>query len=164
MNLYELTDNIATLSRGMETWAEEHEGDVTEFPGLALLEALDGEKEQKILGLGAWYKNLEAEAEAIRAEEVKLAARRKALTARSERVKSWMASFLDPGQKLADGRCALSWRRSEQVLVTCLPDLLPIEYQRITVEARKTELKNALKSGKTVEGVELVPNMNLQIK
>ena len=164
MNLYELSLEIAVLSERMEIWAEEHEGDVSEFPGLECLEVVEVERDEKILGLAAWTKNLDSEAEAIKAEVKRLTDRARALTARSERVKGWVGLLLEPGQKLADSRCVLSWRRSEQVALTCKPEALPPEYQRVTTEANKTELKNALKAGKTVIGATLIHNMNLQIK
>jgi len=164
MNLYELSLEITFLAGRMDQWAEEHDGDVSEFPGLDLLEELEGEKDQKILNLAVWTKNLDSEADAIKAEVKRLTDRARALTARSERVQEWVGLLLGPGRKLADGRCALSWRRSDQVALTCKPETLPTEYQRVKVEADKTEIKNAIKAGKTVIGATLIHNMNLQIK
>jgi len=164
MNLYELSLEIAVLSERMEIWAEEHEGDVSEFPGLECLEVVEVERDEKILGLAAWTKNLDSEAEAIKAEVKRLTDRARALTARSERVQEWVGLLLGPGRKLADGRCALSWRRSSQVVITCNPQDLPAEFQKVTVEAKKADLKTALKSGKTVDNVQIIEKNNLQIK
>lgn len=38
------------------------------------------------------------------------------------------------------------------------------DYQRITIDADKTALKNALKAGETIDGVELEPTEHLRIR
>ena len=57
-------------------------------------------------------------------------------------------------------------RQSAELLDGVDPVSLPLEYQRVkvTVEPDKTKLKEALKAGKTIEGVELVERQNIQIK
>lgn len=164
MKLYELNEEIEIAERAINEYAEKNEGDITDCPFEVILEDLKGEKDAKLLGLSVWYKNLNAEAKAI-AEEVKvLGARKSAIANKAERLKDFIEASLEPNKKLSDSKVSLSWRKSQAVAVTVEAEDLPLEYIKTTIAPDKTAIKTALNSGKEIMGVDLVNNLNLQIK
>ena len=129
------------------------------------LNALEMERDRKISNVACWIKDLKAEAEAIKAEKQALEKRQKAAENKAESLKQWLQTVLE-GEKFKDSRCSISYRRSEKVtfaddfVVDSLPDFM----KKVTIEPRKTEIKDYLKTGATIDGVELVPNTSIQIK
>jgi len=164
MKLYELNEEIYLAENEVDLWAEEHEGDVTDCPFDKILDGLKIEKDEKLLSLAAWFKNINSDAKAI-AEEIKILTNRKrVISNKAERIKDYVSFNLESGKKLSDSKIALSWRKSQSVSVECEAKDLPSEYQKIEISANKTDLKNALKAGEAIEGVTLSDNLNLQIK
>ena len=67
--------------------------------------------------------------------------------------------------KLKAGLFALSFRKSEQVVINVPAEELPKDCQIVKIEPlSKSELKQKLKAGQSIPGVELVENQNLQIR
>ena len=129
------------------------------------LNALEMARDTKISNVACWIKDLKAEAEAIKAEKQALDKRQKAAENKAERLKEWLQGILQ-GEKFKDSRCSISYRKSERVVFSDnFPfSSLPTKYRKITVEPKKTELKEALKNGETFEGVQLVESSNIQIR
>lgn len=128
------------------------------------LEQLEMERDAKIESVGLWIKNLAAEADAIKTEKNNLAAREKVARNKIDRLKEYLAYALD-GEKFKTGRPSVSYRRSESVKVD--PDVLDTladEYVKITREANKTALKDALKRGTQIDGVSIEQKQNMIIK
>lgn len=136
------------------------------------LEALNIERDAKIEGVALYVKQLQAEADAIKAEEKALAERRKKkeklLTGYSE----WLRNVLS-GQSFETAKVALGFRKSTVCEVTgCELDL--IEYLEKNgfddcikygaPEISKSKITKLLKDGKTIPGAVLVERNNLQIK
>ena len=136
-----------------------------EIIDLDRLEALEMERDRKISNVACWIKDLRAEAEAIKAEKQALDKRQKAAENKAESLKEWLAKVLQ-GEKFKDSRCAISYRKSERVDFSDSFDFnsLPDYMKKVTVEPRKTEIKDYLKTGATIEGVELVESSNIQIR
>lgn len=128
------------------------------------LDELQMERDAKIEGVGLWIKNLEAEAAAVKAEKDNMADRQKRLEKKAESLKRYLAYALD-GQKFSTPKIALSWRRSESVVITD-EALLPENCLNVTIVKKpdKKVIKDALKAGKEIMGAELVEKQNLQIK
>ena len=128
------------------------------------LDKLQMAREDKIEGVGLWIKNLEAEAAAVKAEKDNMADRQKRLEKKAESLKRYLAYALD-GQKFSTPKIALSWRRSESVVITD-EALLPENCLNVTIVKKpdKKVIKDALKAGKEIMGAELVEKQNLQIK
>jgi hypothetical protein len=128
------------------------------------LEALDMKRAEKIENVACYIKNLDAEAEAIKREEKRLAERRKSAESKAERLKQYLAYALHGEEVYSSARVKLSWRKSESVEVESV-DLLPEEFRRIktTVDADKTAIKQAIKSGEDVAGACIVERRNLQV-
>lgn len=129
------------------------------------LNALEMERDRKISNVACWIKDLKAEAEAIKAEKQALDKRQKAAENKAESLKGWLQSILQ-GEKFKDSRCSISYRKSERVDFSDSFDLstLPDSMKKVTIEPRKTEIKDYLKTGATIEGVELVESSSIQIR
>ena len=162
MKLYEIKAEYENLLSQAFEEAEEHEGVISDFLS-DRLDSIGDQLEDKLHNTVLAYKNCIAEADAIKAEIKKLTARAKTCTGEAEWIKNYIARHAPEGQKFSWPDAVISWRKSVSVEVESALDL-PEKYQRITVEANKTELKEALKSGLELSGVKLVAKMNMGVK
>ena len=132
------------------------------------LDALQMERDAKIENVALWIKDLKAEAEAIKAEKMALAERQRVAENKAESLKKWLAYALD-GQKFSTARCAVSFRNTESVEVTeeGLEALMKEHDELLTYKApepNKKAIKDAIKDGLSVAGVQLVQNVSTIIK
>ena len=65
-----------------------------------------------------------------------------------------------------DSRCAISYRRSERVNFSDSFnfDTLPDSMKKVTIEPKKTEIKEFLKAGGEIEGVRMEESTSMQIR
>ena len=128
------------------------------------LESLQMERNQKIENVACWIKNLLSDAEAIKAEKDALADREAKCRKKAEDLKNWLGIALE-GQKFSSARCAVSFRRSEQVEITD-EYMVPGRFMVVTTTYKpdKAAIKEAIKHGDEVYGCRLVENQNIQIK
>lgn len=128
------------------------------------LENLFMERNQKIENVALWIKNLQSDVLAFEAEKKAFEKRKKDAENKIEGLKKWLAMALQ-GDKFSTGKCAVSFRRSEQVDI---PDesLVPKEFmkEKIKYEPDRTAIKNAIKAGQEISGCLLIENLNAQIK
>lgn len=164
--LYEIDDvlrqAIAAAEQAVDTETGELPEDWAEF-----LTTVQMERDEKALGVACYVRELLAEADAVKAEKDRLTKRQRALENQAERVKAYLAAFVPQGEKLKDGRVQVSWRKSESVQVDVPAEQLPTMYQRVIPEQRepdKTALKDAIKTGAQIPGVQLVTKQNIQIR
>ena len=136
------------------------------------LDALQMEREQKLEGVALWIKDLNAEAEAVKAEADKLTARKKALDNRVEAVKAWLLGAL-AGEKLKTARCNVYQTHSQRLAVADEGKLIeffqetndPEKFLRFRdPELRKDEIKKALKDGYEIPGASLEETESVVIK
>ena len=132
------------------------------------LNELELERESKIEGVACWIKDLKAEAEALKNEKQALAERQKVAENKAESLKKWLAYALQ-GEKFKTTKCAISFRKTEAVEVTDegLNNLMKEHDELLTYKApepNKTAIKQALKDGLSVEGVQLIQNTSTIIK
>ena len=158
MKLYEI-DNAILECIDMET------GEVIDAEKL---DALNMERDAKIENVVLWIKDLKAEAEAIKAEKLALAERQKVAENKVESLKKWVAYALG-GQKFSTAKCAVSFRNTESVEVTeeGLEALMKEHDELLTYKApepNKKAIKDAIKDGLSVAGVQLVQNISTIIK
>lgn len=158
MKLYEI-DNAILDCIDMET------GEVID---IEKLNELQMERDTKIENVACWIKDLKAEAEAIKKEKQALADRQKAAENKAESLKKWLAYALN-GEKFKTAKCAVSFRKSESVEVTDagIKSLMKEHDELLTYKApepNKTAIKQALKDGLNVQGVQLVHNTSTIIK
>ena len=158
MTIYEINEQILNCI-DLET------GEIIDIDRLNDLQL---ERDTKIENVACWIKELKAEAEAIKAEKLILAERQKVAENKAESLKKWLAYALD-GQKFKTSKCSISYRKSESVEVTeeGLNNLIKEHDELLTYKApepNKTAIKQALKDGLSVQGVQLVQNTSTIIK
>ena len=132
------------------------------------LDKLQMEREKKLENVACWIKDLKAEAEALKNEKQALAERQRVAENKAESLKKWLAYVLD-GQKFSTSKCAVSFRKTEAVEVTTdgLNNLMKEHDELLTYKApepNKTAIKQAIKDGLNVAGVQLVQNTSTIIK
>jgi hypothetical protein len=156
MNLYEIESAILNC-------VDPETGEILDE---AQLDALQMERTGKIENLLLWIKNLNAESKAIREEEKSLAERRKAAENKAERLTTYVQSILN-GEKFSTPRVAVSYRKSEAVVVDDMKEMMWAADDYLTFkdpEPNKTKIKLALKQGVNVPGCHLEERHNMTIK
>lgn len=158
MKLYEIDDAILECI-DLET------GEIIDTEQL---DKLQMERDTKLENVACWIKDLKAEAEALKNEKQALAERQRVAENKAESLKKWLAYALQ-GEKFKTPKCAISFRKSEAVEVTeeGLNNLMKEHDELLTYKApepNKTAIKQALKDGLSVEGVQLVQNISTIIK
>lgn len=163
LKIYEINEEMQALDGLVDSWASNHEGDISEFPLNDELDRLEGERESKLLNLAVWVKNLKAEADAFSPEIKRLQARQKALNNKAESIKGFIDYNMGEGEKLSDTRAVLSYRKSTQVVIDVLTEDLPEEVVKISFAPDKTLIKEAIKKG-DCHYAHMQENRSLQIK
>ena len=170
MSLYTINAELSELlERGFAV--DETTGEIIEDIEDKLT-ALQMAEHDKLENVALYIKNLDSEADAIKAEEKILAERRKAKEGHIERLKKYLTDFMinTDKRKFETARVNLSFRKSEVVSITDDEILWMFaknnkEYLRQSDPVLNlTEIKKAIKSDKWVPGVVLLKRENLQIK
>ena len=104
MTIYEIDARMAGL-------IDPETGELLDYEAFASLQM---EREAKIENMALWYKDLTAEAKAIREEEKALAERRKSAENKAERLKGYLDEAL-AGESYKSAKVAVSYRRSKAV-------------------------------------------------
>lgn len=119
----------------------------------------------KGVDIGYVIKSFDDEIDLYDREIKRLTERKQALKNAQDRVKNNLKRAMEEfgiveikGQTLK-----ISFRKSESVEIDNI-DELDETYKRVKVEADKTAIKQAIKSGEKVKGARLVENNNLQIR
>lgn len=172
MTLYCIDAEIAELCALLEVDPDTGEvcTDCEEI--LARLDALSGERTDKLCGLARYKLNIDSEAEALRAEERRLAERRRRLESKSDRLLDLLARACGGQRTALPGVGEIRFRRAQRVDVSdadaaaaaltaagrtdCLRVLPP--------ELDKAKLKSLLKSGAALPGVQLVESISCSLK
>ena len=158
MSIYEIDESITSLV-DMETGEIEDEKRYDE---------LQMERTQKIENIGCYYKNLVAEAKAMKEEEANLAQRRKAVENKAERIKNLLAYALK-GEKFESPKVRCGYRKAKSVQVDDsfiawarehADDLLTYKEP----SPNRKAIKKALEDGREIEHAEIVTNESLQVK
>jgi hypothetical protein len=133
-------------------------------------ESLAIERDVKLENTALYIKNLEADAEAIKAEEKALADRRRAAENRAAGLRMHLAEALN-GERFETPRVAISFRKSEPLevadpvkFVEWATDKHPEYLKWAQPTINKDAVKTALKDGAKIPGAEIVTRQNLQIK
>lgn len=157
MTLFEIDKALADF----EFEIDEETGEVLNIQDL---DELNLAREQKIENIGLLIRNLEAEADAVENQEKIFADRKRRIRKKIESLKSYATYALD-GKPFKTDRVAISFRRSESVLIKD-EYLIPDEYCEFTMvrKPNKKNIKDALKHGKEMDGVELLEKQNISIK
>lgn len=162
-SLYEINSQIE------QVWGaavDPDTGEIINEEALQELEQLGMQREEKLENLALFYKNLSAEAEALKAEKMRLAARQAAAEKKAEGIKKYITASMDSagGEKIKTSKVAIGWRKSESVQINA-GAFLPDEYLTYKEpEPNKAAIKKVLKAGTSIDGATLVITNNIQIK
>lgn len=133
------------------------------------LEAMAGDVEVKAQSVAHMVRAFEADAAACKQWAKDATDRAKAIEARAERIRDYLAKNLDACgiEKISGPGVALSWRASSAVVID-EPGLIPVEFMRVKPapdpEPDKKAIADAIKAGKEVPGAHVEARKSLQIK
>ena len=162
MKLFEIKAEYEQLLQAAFDCAEENEGVIPDNLALSL-ESVEANYEDKIHNCLLYYKNQQAEADAINAEAKKLSARAKSASNRAEWMKKYLQSCCTAGVKCSFPDATISWRKSKSVEILD-ESKVPEDYCKLVITPSKTAIKQAIESGVVVPGASIVEKLNLQIK
>ena len=132
----------------------------------ALLDEIEAGHGRKIQSYIHVIKNAEATAKACKEEASRFSQRARACGNLVQRLKGTLLDDLNSrGHTQAHaGHFSIKRGETERVEVSIDPADLPQEYQRVSIDANKTELKRALKRGERIKGAELAKAEHLRIR
>lgn len=134
------------------------------------LEGLTGELEVKATNVAMFVRNLEASAEAIKAAEAQMAARRKAIENRAERVREYLKAQMERTgiREIASPYFKLAIRNNPAAVVIDAASQIPAEFMRQPEppppSPDKKAIAAAIKAGKEISGAHLEQSTRLEIK
>jgi hypothetical protein len=161
MRLYELTGQFSAL----DSMDLESEDDIQAFGDL--YKNLEGDLKQKITAACQVVRNREAEVDAIKTEVDRLNAKKKLAENRINWLKGYMQYNLEQiglDKVETDLFVVRIQNNQPSVNVTIDPEELPEVYRKITIDANKRMIGDALKSGEKINGCELSRTKSLRIK
>lgn len=162
--LYQLSREFLAAMEKLTELAES--GEIRQEVVTDTLEGLQGELEHKALNVAKYILSLEAEAEAMKAAEKRMADRRKAVESRADSLREYLTGqLIATGITPKDSEVALSFRKSEAVVIDD-EALIPQSLKKHIPEQwtpDKTAIKAALKEGE-IPGAYIEKRQNLQIK
>lgn len=162
MKLYEIPGTIRAALDRIEV--DEETGEII---NAADLDAVEAEAHEKLESTALYVRELNAEADALKAEIERLTDRRRSLEKRSTFLKCLMLQGLDAmgATKLKTPMVTISVRTSKAVeLDADALDVLPEGFIRIKREADKTAIKAAIERGFCMLGAHLVENRSLTMR
>jgi hypothetical protein len=166
LTIYDIDDRLRELEYELTEAYDEDTGEILNEERasavMAEMDALDMARDKKIEGALLLRQELLEEKASLDNEIKRLTARKKKRDRRAERLKDYVTTALG-GEKFKTDKISVSYRKSESVDIAEGAEI-PDEYVRVKVEANKTELKKALKSGVKIQGVTLKQNVNMIIK
>lgn len=162
MKIYEIPSTLRDLLDRLD--ADPDTGEV-DGDALAAYAEYNAAAAEKLEGTACYVRELKAEADAIKAEEERLAKHRKALENKSERLKNYMMPALEAmGGKVKGVMASVRIGKSQAVTVFDL-DALPDAFKRVVtkVDPDKVALKKALKAGEDIPGAALEDRQSVVI-
>lgn len=157
MNLYEIKQE---LEKAIEECVDMETGEIINPARLDELNMVLTDKRENV---ALYIKNLSAEVKAIDEEAKNLTNRKRVLNNKVEGLKKYLADNLE-GHKFETAKVVVSFRKSEQLEINSI-EHIPTEYL-ISQEPKidKVALKNSIKQGIEINGVQIITKQNIQIK
>jgi phage host-nuclease inhibitor protein Gam len=140
------------LQMRLESWAEEHDGDISEFPLDEGIETIC----QSII-------NYDSQVECIQAQIKKLQDRVKSCEKNSDWLSGSLKNLIVEGEKYTYPTTTITWRRSNPVEVLNEQEI-PEIYFRIEKTVDKDKITKAINSGEVVAGAILKQKFNMKVK
>lgn len=162
--LYQLADQYLDAANRMADL------DLDEQTIADTLEGLSGELEVKATNVAMFMRNLEASADAIKAAEAGMSARRKAIENRAKRLKDYLFEQMQRTgiDKIECPYLKLAIRDNPPAVVIDAESQIPAEFMRTPEPPPpapdKKAIAEALKAGKEVAGAHLERGKRLEVK
>lgn len=130
------------------------------------MDAVDAALEEKLESTAKVIRNLEAEADALEAEEKRLKARKTAVKNRIADIKGYVQGNLEAmgKDKVSSGIFKWSIQANAPSVNILDESLIPDDYWKIERKPMKTEIKKAIEAGELTEGAELVRTKSLRLR
>ena len=166
-NMYDITNELDELREVAFNEAEENDGVISDYLE-DMITSIEGEYEDKAEQLACLYKDVLAFSNTIKSEKARLDKLKKTYDNEAKRIKEYLSAFIASGEKIKTPKMSISWRKSTKTVLKDGVDVndIPSEYHKVKIEADKTAILAAIKSG--VDGVddfaEVVVSNNIQIK
>ena len=124
---------------------------------MTALDELQGELTEKADNIVRYMRNLNAEAEALKAEETALYKKRKAVENKAERLKAYLAAqmTLCGLKELKAGLFKLRFQPTTPAISIIDESALPEKFWIVWREASKQAIKEAIRNGEEVPGIEI---------
>jgi hypothetical protein len=164
ITLHEVSGEYMRLMDEADAIAEENEGIIPDTLS-DKIDALGETRTNKIKNCVHFFKNLSAEADAIKNEKDALAAREKSLRRKADWFEGYIRYNVREGELFSAPTYAIKWRASSAVEITNL-DKVPLSLcKEIIKEPVKNLIKQAEKDGEDIsEYAVIVHKKNMQIK
>ncbi len=174
MKIFDIKSEFDALRELVETVDFDTEtGEVKDNSKLfkSLLDEVELKVGEKLESIEYIKREINSGIEALKTEETRLYKKRKALENNIERLKELQVQLLSefPEHKTkTDKGFSFYMQESESVILMpfVTPEMLPEQYKttRMSIEPNKTALKNAIKSGELVNGVEIEKKSTLRVR
>lgn len=173
--LYEITGEIKTLEDMIETFLVDADGNPREIAPeekdalLSLVDEIQGQFSAKAERICRYMADIQAVAAACKAEEERLAKRRRAAERKTDALK-WIleTSMIRAGMEKAEaGTFKLAFQKNPPSVFIARPEDVPPEYWRIIPETRepdKRKMLDDLKAGREIPGALLAQGSSLRIR
>lgn len=134
MKLYELTGKYAELQAQMEDGDHEAVADT--------LESIEGAIEEKVESIHRIYRNMQADIDALKAEEKRLSEKRKALENEQKRLKKYTETQLTASgiDKVKTGIGTVGFRKSPASVEVIDKHDIPDHFARTVIEVDKKKI------------------------
>ena len=153
MTLYEIDEQIKAL-------VDDETGEIVDVDRL---EHLQIARDEKLENIALFIKNLTAEEQAYKNEKLVFAAKEAQAKRKKESLKNYLQYALD-GEKFKTTKVNVTYRKSD-VLEVSENAIIPDKFLRyVAPEINKRDLKEAVKNGLEIEGVQIIERRNMQIK
>lgn len=120
-------------------------------------------KNEKLENLALWYKDLLAEAEALKREKEAFAARERTAKNKAGSIKNYLSYALQ-GENFKTAKCVLSYRKGKKAIIDDI-SIIPQKYLlQSEPKVNLAEVKKALEGGEEIKGVHIEETNNIQIK
>ena len=165
MKLYEINQQYA---EALAFFGDVDNDDMSLDTALDTFEAIEGDFEQKVISVAAYAKQLDAEAEAIKAAMERMEKRRKAIENRADYLKDYTKVCME---QMGKTKVACPWfnisiQKNPPSVRVYDEEALPFEYvlEVVNVKVDKAAIKAALSAGVEVSGAKLSNGTRLVIK
>jgi hypothetical protein len=162
IRLYEIADQYQFLLSDLY----DHETGVVDETALAKLNEIQDSLENKCINITRLFKSIEAAQEAIEKERKAMAARESAFKNQVKRLKEYLLSNMERCdiKKIECPQFVIAVQKNPPSVQIDDVNLIPSEFDKVTVEKDISKIKEALKNGVVIPGARLVQGNSLRIR